>query len=1288
MKQRSNKFKSTISLLFFFSFILMMTNCGTIDSFDSDNFTLFDEETNGENQFRPYATKPNQPPLIEFIIDYRDSESVRIDQNLSKVCDYTKLPYQSVNMKKWNNNPVISSSTRVLCVAGTAALSTTAIEAIIDFVASGGTFFIPIATEDKRIAFLLGFKPDADYSTDITSKGFRFLKPLLPNFTNLDLNKNEVHYGFAKENFNNNVTFLATAVNQTSYPTVIENKIGLGKVILFNTRKSFEKRDRAFLFSGVLIGLEGIPYPIANVSTIFLDDFPCPLFDIKAEPIASEMNLTTTEFVKKVWWPDMLSLAKKYSISYSVMITFDYKNKVVPPFTFDQWDKNKIKSKKNNEILSNWFVIDAARNGHELAFHGYNHVQLMADLWENQDFIATSLNSVKKKWELSNFGKAPITYVPPSNHIDKEGIDQLKKNMPTLKYLCSIYNGDLKDGGNREFDMEPFNKGFFDFPRTTSGFYLSNDEQYDMQSTYLYTGVWSHFVHPDDVYQIEGEKDALNDNYHSRNYLGLGWHKSKGKKNGMYYEFNSLLKKLTYNYPQVRFLNAGDAANIVFDWRASAFSHENNDAFYTVKELNNENSISNSQYWFLYVSESNSEKVQNSFQKNVIRFSKIPYLKGYLYSIHTKTSRLTLPDLNKKNPINKNYIDQVRTLHYSYKQKVKLFQQEEQWVDDSDEKLKIEISNLKQKMDSESTIDTLTWNTYARYLVWSDRGNEVWELLEKKCAKFPIKENVLYSKVLNTIVEYPNELVYEKWLSAQMLYTPNDSELLNSYIASFYTSENQEKIKTALLNLLKVDSSQEAYIQYIQFLLTYEPEKALLELQLKPPCMELQSLATEITWLYADANQLQKAYDWSACSKEIPFETTLFWLIELKEYDQIEKMFAEYTKKVPNDTKIMAIMCAMYHEIGKFKEAWILANSMEEGAEKENLRANLNKDVLYVEAGLQQELINEYPLFFYPDVLNSLIRMNRKEKSNFIAIASSLETNRQNASALKNLVSYNFLDKKSNIHSIATTHSKMYHIAYEIDDIDNNTHTLFGLQYQFNNSQVFEKLQYWSRIRAEFSDTDDYYFQLGMGATLARNKWFRSAELKFFPVETGPGYSKNIYQLQGNFYQDGYLFKFLNVSLSLEADYYLPSKKSSVAQISESYQISSIGKIVFDDGREVKSKLLPFIETAFTTASIGTATVNPSSGYPYWIIPKRFFAGGGLGWKFGKTDSNFTSRVEVAWFYDDYSEEFKRFIGELSYQIFDYTAITTSFEFYNQSEFYSNAIQFGVKYNLKRKSKK
>ncbi|MET0759005.1 MAG: DUF2194 domain-containing protein, partial [Flavobacterium sp.] len=458
MKLFVNKIKSNYKFLLALAITLVFMNCGTIDNLDPDSFNFFEGENKNElSEFRRYSeNKLNQPPLIEFLIDYQDPESIKFNNNIKKICDYTKLPYKTTDIKTWDKLPVFSPSTRVLCLAGTIKFSNESIDRITEFVINGGTFFLPIANEDKRLAFLLGFKPEAEHFTDITSRGFNFKVPMLPNLNNAKINEQELHYGFAKHNFSENIKILATAIDDPGFPAIVENSVGKGRVILYNTQKAFKKRDRGLLFSGILMGLEGIPYPIANTSTIFLDDFPCPLYEIKSEPIASEMNLTSKDFVKNVWWPDMLKLAKKYNISYSVMLTFDYKNKVDPPFIFDQWDNHKIKHNKKIESLSDWFVYDAAKNGHELSFHGYNHVEYMKKLWRNKAFIETSLKAVQKKWEVNNFGKLPVTYVPPSNLIDNMGIDELKKGMPSLKYLCSSYEGDSAEGENREFDFDPY----------------------------------------------------------------------------------------------------------------------------------------------------------------------------------------------------------------------------------------------------------------------------------------------------------------------------------------------------------------------------------------------------------------------------------------------------------------------------------------------------------------------------------------------------------------------------------------------------------------------------------------------------------------------------------------------------------------------------------------------------------------------------------------------------------------------------------------------------------------
>lgn len=1272
----------------------LIAGCSSVDNFDKDDFKFFRDQNKIEPVTLRRYSEPNlnQPPLIQFLVDHNYSLSINYNKHLKKICDYAKLPYQAVDLKIWNTSPDIVPSTRVICLVETKKISPKSIDKLIEFVANGGTLFLPFSSEDKRIGFLIGFKSNAEFETDITSKGFFFKTPILPNLKDITFNDEALHYGFAKQNFKNEIKIIATAINDKNYPLIVKNSIGKGKVILYNTTMEFNKIDRGLLFSGVLNGLEGVPYPIANTATIFLDDFPAPLYDIKSEPIKSEMNLTSTDFVKKVWWPDMIKLAQKHKLKYAAMIAFDYKNKVYPPFLFDQWDTHKVKTNDKVEILSDWLVNDVKKNGHELAFHGYNHVSIKKELWKNPYYVGTSLKAVQKKWDVNNFGTMPIVYVPPSNIIDFQGINLLKKGMPSLQYMCSVYLGFTGEGGNREFDFDPFNKNLFGYPRITDGFYLSNIKKYSREAMYLYTGIWTHFVHPDDVYQIASPFNKSGGDYDLRNEKGLGWYKTKGKKIGMFTEFDNYLKQTAVTYPQIRYVNASEGGKIVNDWRASSFSHQSANGTYTVEEINPELSLSNNQYWFVYGSHENASKMDAQLKKEKVLFSKTPFLEGFLYSVYTNQSKLTLPDFNYKTPATKNEIaKRTQSILEEFKRYLSEIKQfilldAMEWVDDSDENFKIELDFLKNKMLTETKIDSATWNTYAKYMTWEDKGIEVWKMLEAHCTKNPLPQNMMYSKQLDRIIGYPDDIVHEKWLSEQMQITPGDIALLNNYIANFYTPENQKKIKMAFLNLIQVDPNIEIYKQYIQFLMIYEPEAARAELDKLEPSEKYESIATDIVWLYADNEDYKKASKWAEYADNISFSSKMYWKIEKKAFGPLENEYEKYIAQNPTDNAAKAIMVTVYHEQGRFKKAWLATLSLPESPEKEHLKKMLNADVVYLETELQQDLLDNYSELFYPEVKNKLIKAHRREFGNFIDFNSALESNKKDPSAFKNVLSYNLYDGQKNLHSIGATFSKMYKIEFQIDDLDNNiTHTLFGIQYQFNNLKQENKLHYWSKIRAEYSDSEKIYYQFGLGANLSKNKKYRSAEFKIFPAESGPAHSKNIYRMQLNYYQDSYFLKYLNGSLSFEGNYYTQSKTNSVFTTGDSYEGSLTGKLSLDTGEDKKSKFMPFIEASYSQASIAKGIIDDNYGYPYWIIKNRFFTGGGLGWKFGKSDSDLTGRVEAGWFYDDYSDEFKRYMGEISYQIFNYTGLKVSFELYTQSKFYSNAIQFGVKHNLKYK---
>ncbi|HQX03647.1 MAG TPA: hypothetical protein PKZ44_05980, partial [Flavobacterium sp.] len=423
------------------------------------------------------------------------------------------------------------------------------------------------------------------------------------------------------------------------------------------------------------------------------------------------------------------------------------------------------------------------------------------------------------------------------------------------------------------------------------------------------------------------------------------------------------------------------------------------------------------------------------------------------------------------------------------------------------------------------------------------------------------------------------------------------------------------------------------------------------------------------------------------------------WLFELKQYDALISEYKNHMENNPDDYKTKALMSNYYHDMGKFKEAWVLASELPESKEKEALRKSLNQDVVFQDDFLQQDLLENYPELFLENVTKSLTKANRLKYGNFIESENQLQTNQDRKAALLTRQSYNFYDKKKNLHRIAVTFSEFYPlIRSTVDTIvtdplllkaaaedtpeaiseDNLFRNVYGVEYKYNNPFSYDKFQYWSRIRLEMDNFNDLYMQFGAGINKSFNKNFSSFELNVFPVETAPGHAKEIYQVKTNLYQSMYFIGVLNASLSLESNYYSRSDYNTDFVTDNNIDGSATLRVGWDRGEEKKSKFIPFLETAY---QLGSADL--SDGYPYWMLKERFFGGAGIGYNYGLETSDFKAKVEAAYFLDDYADEFQRFSGTISYRIFNYFSILGSFELFNQDKFYSNTMNVGLKYNFK-----
>ncbi|WP_138753877.1 DUF2194 domain-containing protein [Paenibacillus sinopodophylli] len=331
---------------------------------------------------------------------------------------------------------------------------------------------------------------------------------------------------------------LATTTDGT--PLLWKRAYGKGTFMVFNGSMFQEKINRGF-FAGALSLLEPqFIYPIFNSKIFFIDDFPAPISKGVVPAIYREYKRDTPSFYQQIWWPDMLKAAKKYAVKYTAVIIQSYHDEVLPPF------ENPIDEDRFGLISYGREVI---KSGGEIGIHGYNHQSLVVNkavsdsfgynAWKNADVMAESIKEVLS-FTSDAFPKySLLSYVPPSNVLDEEGRKALKKGWPNLTVISSLYGEDAS-GMAYVQEYEIAKDGIIEMPRVTSGYMEDSFEHWAEANAMTGLGVYSHFVHPDDVLSSARSKNQT-------------WEK-------LYEGFTDKLKRLKKTYPWVRPMTSTEAA--------------------------------------------------------------------------------------------------------------------------------------------------------------------------------------------------------------------------------------------------------------------------------------------------------------------------------------------------------------------------------------------------------------------------------------------------------------------------------------------------------------------------------------------------------------------------------------------------------------------------------------------------------------------------------------------------------------------------------------------------------
>lgn len=500
---------------------------------------------------------------------------------------------------------------------------------------------------------------------------------------------------------------------------------------------------------------------------------------------------------------------------------------------------------------------------------------------------------------------------------------------------------------------------------------------------------------------------------------------------------------------------------------------------------------------------------------------------------------------------------------------------------------------------------------------------------------------------------YANKFHFDKALAWEKCSENISEETINGWIAKSESFEDYKKTDFPF---------------YISILLANDEKKALNNLQNIKFCQpNLVALAKEIANAYSHIKLYREALKWGECAENIPITSKLSWLYELKEYDRLETLYDTYIKVHPEDYNAKIFMSVLYIYLGKLKQFAQITANLPETLDKSILQKRINDDIKNLNATQQKEILDNYGELLFPQMRKNIYKNIRQEEGNSISLNSYSINDKFSPTTISNILSYNFFDKKNNIHSVSATQSILYPLNSFPENAENKKHDLFGLEYRFKN-QNYKPFRYFLSAKVEKDNYNEFFFQAGAGLNVSKTNRFSSFQLELFPVRSGVGYSLNLYRGEFNNYNEFTLSKKAKQIVALQGNYYTDKEMEGLIS----------GRTELAVFKENKFGFSPYIEGVF---SKGTA--DRRNGYPYWMAEERLYGGGGVAVSFGNDTSNFKMNLDASMFAETDQPNFERYSGNVSFKIKNFTAVKGSFEVYTIENFYSNIFQLGIVYDFK-----
>ncbi|HPJ03844.1 MAG TPA: DUF2194 domain-containing protein [Candidatus Limiplasma sp.] len=415
-------------------------------------------------------------------------------------------------------------------------------DALFAWIEDGGHFALTMTPVDNDAFHILYRKLGiVEYSHEYFNyHSLEYVSELLPLWGDSVYHENNTLSDFALiVRLDDQCTVHMESGGDMAIPLLWERPVGQGRIAVFNTTLMFNKGGRGFAVS-ILYALEDtLVYPIINAAMVFVDDFPAPQPEGYDEELREEFGYDIQGFFRNHWWPDMKQLCWDFGVRYTGLLIETYNDNVTGPFTSQQLDDSLLK----------YYTAELLHSGGELGLHGYNHQPLCPEGFDFGGVDYTPWPSTEAMSEalveLARYGKTLFidanyrTYVAPSNYLSDIGRQVLLETLPEIKAIAGLYLSEI--GVNAL--VQEFNEGddgAVNVPRISSGFVLDDYTEFVTAHELVLHGVYSHFIHPDDVLDSERTGDYT-------------WSE-------LYAAFRARLEEIVEAYPMLRFLSASEGA--------------------------------------------------------------------------------------------------------------------------------------------------------------------------------------------------------------------------------------------------------------------------------------------------------------------------------------------------------------------------------------------------------------------------------------------------------------------------------------------------------------------------------------------------------------------------------------------------------------------------------------------------------------------------------------------------------------------------------------------------------